>query len=102
MLYLLVLALATFFVWECLLRPLIGVLCSLLPVPELLAGYLKALTAAGVALALDHWVDEKFLVPLAAATIAGTLNHLSRSSESPRIATVRRGRARRGMPMPGP
>ncbi|AZM47793.1 hypothetical protein DMB38_20165 [Streptomyces sp. WAC 06738] len=100
--HLLVLALATFFVWECLVRPIIGALCSLLPVPEMVAAYVKSLSALGIAFALERWVDPDFLLPLAAASIAGTLHLLSRSSESPRIATVTRGRARRGMPMPGP
>jgi hypothetical protein len=102
MLYLIVLALAAFFVWECLVRPLIGALCSLLPVPDMAAAYLKALTALGVTVALDRWVGRDFLTVIAAASIAGTLHLLSRSGETPQIATVTRGRARRGMPMPGP
>ncbi|MFC9505391.1 hypothetical protein [Streptomyces sp. NPDC057002] len=102
MTYLLILALATFFIWECLVRPLITFLCSRLPVPELLAAYLKALTAGATAFALAHWVDRHFLVPIAAASLAGTLHLLSRTSEAPQIATVTRSRARRGMPMPGP
>ncbi|WP_369042219.1 hypothetical protein [Streptomyces sp. Midd1] len=102
MLYLIVLALATFFVWECLVRPLIGALCALFPVPGLVAAYVKALTALGVAGALDRWVERDFLTVMAAASIAGTLHLLSRSSETPQISTVSRGRARRGMPMPGP
>lgn len=100
--YLLVLALATFFVWEAFLRPLVALLCAALTVPGLVAGYGKALTAAGTALALDHWVDESFLVPFAAASITGTLSFLSRTSETPQIAAVTRTRARRGMPMPRP
>jgi hypothetical protein len=100
--YLIILALATFFVWECLVRPLVGVLCSLLSVPGMAAAYVKSLTALGVAVALDHWADRHFLVVIAAASIAGTLRLLSRSSETPQIATVTRGRARRGMPMPHP
>lgn len=100
--HLLILALATFFVWECLVRPLIGALCSLLPVPDMVGAYLKSLTALGTALALDHWVPRDFLLPIAAASVAGTLHLLSRTSETPRIATVTRGRAKRGMPMPGP
>ena len=102
MLYLIVLALATFFVWECLVRPLVGALCSALPVPDLLAAYVKSLTALGVAFALDRWAGLGFLTVIAAASIAGTLHLLSRTSETPQIATVRRGRAGRGMPMPGP
>lgn len=100
MLYLIVLALATFFVWECLVRPLVGALCALLPVPGMAAAYVKSLTALGVAWALDRWVDRHFLGVIAAASIAGTLHLLSRSSETPEIATVTRGRARRRMPMP--
>ncbi len=100
--YLLVLALATFLVWEALLRPLVTFLVSALPVPDLLAGYAKAATAVGTAMALDHWVDEHFLIPLAAASVAGTLSLLSRTSETPQIAVATRNRARRGMPMPGP
>ncbi|MFV0135480.1 hypothetical protein ACLGIH_20050 [Streptomyces sp. HMX87] len=102
MLYLIVLALATFFVWECLVRPLISAACSALPVPDMLAAYVKAIAALGVAGALDRWVDRHFLVVISAASIAGTLHLLSRSSEPPQIATVTRGRSRRGMPMPGP
>ncbi|MFE2539063.1 hypothetical protein [Actinacidiphila glaucinigra] len=102
MTHLLVLALATFFVWECLVRPPVTAGCSLLPVPDGVTAYVKSLTAAGVAWSLDHWVDAHFLVPLAAASAAGALHLLSRSSESPQIATVARGRARRSMPMPGP
>lgn len=100
--HLLVLALATFFVWEALLRPLVSLLCSALRIPDLLAGYFKALTAVGTAVALDHSVDEHFLIPLAAASITGTLSLLSRTSETPQIATVTRNRSRRGMPMPHP
>ncbi|MGW3153701.1 hypothetical protein [Streptomyces sp. NPDC001089] len=102
MLYLLILALATFFVWECLVHPLVGALCTLLPVPELVAAYLKACTALGVAYALDRWADRHFLAVIAAASVAGTLHALRRTSERPEIATITRGRARRGMPMPGP
>ena len=102
MLYLLILALAAFFAWECLVRPLVGAVCSLLPVPGAVSAYVKSLTALGVAVALDRWVGRDFLTVMAAASIAGTLHLLSRSSETPQIATVSRGRARRGMPMPGP
>lgn len=100
--YLLILALATFFVWECLVRPALSALCALVSLPDMAAAYVKALSAAGVAYCLDRWVPMAFLLPLAAASIAGTLRLLSRSSEGPQIATVTRGRARRGMPMPGP
>jgi len=100
--HLLVLALATFFVWECFVRPLVAALCSLLPVPDLVAAYLKSVTALVTAFALERWASTEIRVPLAAASIAGTLHLLSRSSEPPRIATVPRGRARRGMPMPKP
>lgn len=102
MLYLIVLALASFFVWECLVRPLIGALCSLLPVPALISAYVKSLSALGVAVALDRWVGAELLTVMAAASIAGTLHLLSRSGEETKIATVSRGRARRGMPMPHP
>lgn len=102
MTYLLILALATFFIWECFVRPLAVLLCTAVRLPDLPAAYLKSLTAIGVAAALNHWADMRFLVPLAAASLAGTLHLLSRSSETPQIATVTRGRARRGMPMPGP
>lgn len=102
MLYLFVLALAAFFVWECFVRPLVGALCTLLPVPAAVAAYLKSGSALAVAYALDRWVGPNFLTVIAAASLAGTLHLLSRSSESPQIATVTRGRARRGMPMPGP
>lgn len=102
MTYLITLALAAFFVWECLVRPFIALTCTALRIPDLPSAYLKSVTAAGVAFALDHWVEDRFLVPLAAASLAGTLHVLSRTSETPQIATVTRGRARRGMPMPGP
>lgn len=102
MLSLIVLALATFFVWECLVRPLVGALCSVLPIPDAVSAYAKALTALGVAVALDRWIGRDFQTVMAAASIAGTLHLLSRKSETPRIATVTRGRSGRGMPMPGP
>lgn len=102
MTYLLTLALATFFLWECFVRPPVAFLCVALRIPDMAGAYLKSLTAAGVALALDRWVGDRFLIPLAAASIAGTLHLISRSSDAPQIATVTRGRARRGMPMPGP
>lgn len=100
--YLIVLALATFLVWEAFLRPLVTLLFSALPIPDLLAGYSKALSAVGTAVALDHWVDERFLIPLAAASAAGALGFMRHASETPRIAVATRSRARRGMPMPGP
>lgn len=102
MTYLIVLALATFFAWDCLLRPLVGPACELLRLPDVAAGYLKSLTALGAALALDHWVDQHFLLPLAAASLAGTLAMLRRSSETQNISAIVRSRAKRGMPMPGP
>lgn len=102
MTYLIVLALATFFAWDCLLRPLIDPACDLLRLPDAVAGCLKALTALAAATALDHWVDRQFLLPIAAASLAGTLAMLRRSSETQNISAVLRGRARRGMPMPGP
>lgn len=102
MTYLIVLALATFFAWECLLLPLVRPVCDLLRLPDVAAGYLKSLTALGAALALDHWVDRHFLLPVAAASLAGTLTMLRRSSETQNISALVRGRARRGMPMPGP
>jgi hypothetical protein len=100
--YLLILALAAFFVWECLARPAVALLCSVLPMPDIAGVYLKSLTGLGVAFALDRWVDGKYLLPIAAASIAGTLSLLSRSSETPKMATVVRRSARRGMPLPGP
>lgn len=102
MTFLLILALATFFVWECLVRPVVTYLCAALRVPASVGAYLKSLTALAVALSLAHWVDEKFLLPVAAASLAGTLHLLSRSSETPEIASVSRSRSRRGMPMPRP
>ncbi|WP_328749288.1 MULTISPECIES: hypothetical protein [unclassified Streptomyces] len=102
MTHLIVLALATFFAWECVLLPLVRPLCDLLRLPDVAAGYLKSLTALGAALALDHWVDRDFLLPIAAASLAGMLTMLRRSSETQNISAIVRGRARRGMPMPGP
>ncbi|MFF1693143.1 hypothetical protein ACFVXC_05875 [Streptomyces sp. NPDC058257] len=102
MTYLIVLALSTFFAWDCFLRPLIAPACDLLRLPDVAAGYLKALSALAAAGALDHWVDRHFLLPIAAASLAGTLAMLRRSSETQNISAVVRGGARRGMPMPGP
>lgn len=102
MLYLVVLALAAFFVWECLARPLVGFLCVHLPVPEAVTTALKALAALGVAYALDRWVGRELLTVIAAASAAGLLRLVSRMGETPQIATVARGRSGRGMPMPGP
>lgn len=102
MAYLIMLALATFFAWECVLLPLVGPLCGLLRLPDVAASYLKSLTALGAAVALDHWMDRDFLLPIAATALAGTLAMLHRSSETQNISTVLRSRARRGMPMPGP
>ncbi|MEW1922278.1 hypothetical protein [Streptomyces sp. NPDC088360] len=102
MTYLIVLALAGFFAWECVLLPLVQPVCDLLRLPEVAAGYLKSLTALGAVLALDHWVDRDFLLAIAAASLAGTLTTLRRSSETQNISAVVRSRARRGMPMPGP
>lgn len=102
MLYLMVLALATFFVWECFVRPFIGAVCAALPVPDTVAACARAITALGAAAALDRWVEWHYLTVIAAASLVGALHLLSRSSERPQIATVTRGRARRGMPMPGP
>ncbi|MEU9050177.1 hypothetical protein AB0D37_07190 [Streptomyces sp. NPDC048384] len=102
MTYLIVLALSTFFAWECVLLPLVRPICDLLRLPDVAAGYLKSLTALSAALALDHWVDRDFLLPIAAASLAGMLTMLRRSSETQNISAIVRGRARRGMPMPGP
>lgn len=102
MTHLIVLALATFLVWECLVRPAVTYLCGLLPVSGTVAAYAKSVTAVGTAVGLDRLVDERFLVPLSAASLAGTLHMFSRSREDKNIAAVSRGRARRGMPMPGP
>jgi hypothetical protein len=102
MTYLIVLALATFFAWDCLLRPLVGAVCDGLGMPDVVAAYLKSLTALAAAGVLDHWVDRDFLLPIAAASLAGTLAMLRRSGETQNISAIVRGRARRGMPMPGP
>ncbi|MET9470539.1 MULTISPECIES: hypothetical protein [unclassified Streptomyces] len=102
MTHLIVLALATFFAWECILLPLVRPACDLLRLPGLAAGYVKALTALGAAWALDHWVEGQFLLPIAAASLAGTLTMVRHSSETQNISAIVRGRARRGMPMPGP
>ncbi|MGW1261174.1 hypothetical protein ACWD7Y_04335 [Streptomyces drozdowiczii] len=102
MTYLIALALATFFVWECILLPVVRPACELLRLPDVAAGYVKSLTALGAAVALDHWVDRHFILLVAAASLAGALTLLRRSSETQNISAVVRGRARRGMPMPGP
>ncbi|MGW3272798.1 hypothetical protein ACWDFH_15175 [Streptomyces kronopolitis] len=98
----LMLALATFFVWECFLLPVIRPACDLLHLPDIVAGYLKSITALGTALCLDHWVDRHLLLPTAAASLAGMLTLLRRLSETQNISAIVRGGARRGMPMPGP
>lgn len=102
MTHLIVLALATFFIWDCLARPLLGSLCDLVGVPPAGASYLKSLTALGLAVSLYRWVPEPWLTPVAAASLAGTLVLLRHSRDRQNISTVIRGRARRGMPMPKP
>lgn len=100
MTYLIILALATFFLWDCFLRPLLGSLCDALGCPATATSYLKSLTALGLALALDRYVPVFWLQPIAAASLAGTLVMLRHSRDDQNISTVVRGRAGRGMPMP--
>ncbi|MEV6310003.1 hypothetical protein AB0M10_15560 [Streptomyces sp. NPDC051840] len=102
MTYLIVLALAVFFVWECVLLPLVAPLCEVLRLPDLVSGYLKSVIVLGAALALHEWVDRALLMPVAAASLAGIVGIARRLGETQNISTVVRGSARRGMPMPGP
>ncbi|WP_208973192.1 hypothetical protein [Streptomyces malaysiensis] len=101
MTYLIIIALATFFAWECLLSPLVRLACQLIRAPDLVAAYIKSLAVLAIALALDRWVAIYLLVPTAAASLAGMLTVLRRSSDRQKVATVVRGRANRGMPTPG-